>query len=84
MQPHHAAILQLHQRGKFLRAFLCGAQLLAADARQVQNRCGARRRRTVNDARLDAAQPQRRPRALFRGISAEHKQFRQHRLHATA
>ena len=80
MQPHCAAVLQLHQGGKFLRAILYCAQPLTANAGQVKNRRCSGRRSTLYHPRLDAAQPQRRTRAFFRRVTTEQIELRQHRL----
>ena len=79
MQPGNTAVEQFHQSRKFLWTILSRAQFIPTQAGQVKHRSDTRRRRTIHSASFDATQPQRRPRAIFRGITAKHIQFGQHR-----
>ena len=81
VQPHSAAELQLDQRREFRWTLFHGAQLLAADAGQVNDGYGPGGGSRGDGAGLQTAQPERRPGPLLRSVVAEHEQLRRQRPH---
>jgi len=75
--PDGAAVLKLDQRVEQIGAISARAQLLPADARQVQDGHGAGRWRQVGQRPVDdALEPDDRPGALRRGVLAQDIQVR--------